>query len=91
MSGKEYIKSAVKNIERLFDDDDNEMKLNSKIILPMDPSYRPGIDITPTLDREMISRYKQLIGILRWASEIGCINILHDVSKLSLYNSQPRE
>ena len=67
------------------------MKLSSKITLPMDPIYRPEIGITPVLDVELISRYQKLIGILRWVSEIGCFDILHEVFELLYYNTELRE
>jgi len=37
------------------------------------------------LDQKLASRYMQLIGILRWAVEIGRINIFFKVSLLSQY------
>ena len=35
--------------------------------------------------------YQELIGELRWAVEIGRVDINHDVSVLSLYQSAPRD
>ena len=57
----------------------------------MDINYRPEIDITPILSPESTTRYQNLIGVLRWATELGRIDMLHEVSKLSSYNAQPRK
>ena len=35
--------------------------------------------------------YQELIGILRWATELGRADILHEVSILSQYQVSPRE
>jgi hypothetical protein len=41
------------------------------------------------LDQKLASRYMQLIGILGWAMEIGCNDILLEVSLLSQYQANP--
>lgn len=38
----------------------------------------------------MTTRYKNFICMLRWSCELGRVEILDEVSKLSSYNSQPR-
>jgi len=39
----------------------------------------------------MASRYQQLIGLLRWAVELGQIDILHEMAIMSQYLALPRE
>jgi hypothetical protein len=39
----------------------------------------------------MISRYRQLIGILRWSVEIGRLDIYLETALLSQYLASPRE
>ena len=39
----------------------------------------------------MLSRYRQLIGILRWAVELGCVDIYLETALLSHYLACPRE
>ena len=58
---------------------------------PYPASYRPEMDVTPTLDEEMTNRFQQLIGILRWSIELGRIDILTEVSCLSQHLAEPRE
>jgi hypothetical protein len=47
------------------------------------------LDSTPHCDEEHASRYRQIIGILRWAIELGRIDILTEVSLLSQYQADP--
>ena len=57
---------------------------------PYDIKYRPEIDVTNELDEKLLNRYQQLIGILRWAVEIGRIDIMTEVSCLSSHLCNPR-
>jgi len=50
---------------------------------PYPTCYKPEVDITSVLDEESTNRFQQLIGILRWAIELGRIDILAEVSFLS--------
>ena len=53
--------------------------------------YKPELDVTEELDDDMVSRFRQLIGILRWAVELGRLDIYHEVSVLSQFQALPRE
>jgi hypothetical protein len=57
----------------------------------MPKTYRPELDVSPVLGSELSGRYQQLIGILRWAVELGRVDILLEVSLLLSYLCQPRE
>ena len=89
MSGREYIKNSVKIVEK-------EMVkrtgcgFSKRFKGPMDVNYRPEVDGTQFLDTDDITIYQSYIGILRWAVELGRLDILHEVSKLSSYNASPR-
>ena len=43
------------------------------------------------LEPEEIEYFQELIGILRWATELGRVNILTEVAMLSAYQANPRE
>ena len=58
---------------------------------PFPAQYRPEVDISEALGEELQSRYLQLIGILRWAIELGRIDIITEVSVLSQHQCNPRE
>ena len=89
MSGRTYVKNAVKDLEETLAKEGE--KLNSKISMPMEAKYKPELDCSQPLEPAMITRYQELIGTLRWATELGRIDILHEVSKLSSYNASPRK
>ena len=54
-------------------------------------SYLPELNETPELEKDDIQYYQELIGVLRWATELGRVDILLEVSLLSQYQAAPRE
>jgi hypothetical protein len=70
---------------------DKRWKLPTKIHTPMVSSYVPELDGTPELEPDELQYFQELIGMLRWATEIGQVDILHEVSILSQYQASPRE
>eukprot|EP00980_Cylindrotheca_fusiformis_P014195 scaffold3727_cov54-Cylindrotheca_fusiformis.AAC.1 len=54
-------------------------------------SFVPELDGSPELDSEGTQFFQELIGILRWATELGRVDVLHEVSILSQYQAGPRE
>eukprot|EP00978_Attheya_sp_CCMP212_P004832 scaffold10628_cov48-Attheya_sp.AAC.3 len=48
-------------------------------------NFMPELDGTPELNEKDLTFYQELIGILRWATEIGRVDILLEVSLLSQY------
>ena len=88
LTSKDYVKAIINNIEiRLKQTGD---KLSSKAITPMIQDYKPELDTSDELDKHGITMYQELIGELRWAIEIGRVDILHEVSLLSSYQASPR-
>jgi hypothetical protein len=57
----------------------------------MNNNYTPELDVTVELDDEDVTFYQELIGVLRWATEIGRVEILLEVALLSQYSASPRE
>jgi hypothetical protein len=53
-------------------------------------NYRPEIDTSDECDDEQGSRYSQLIGVLRWAVELGRLDIYTEVALLSQHLALPR-
>ena len=89
-SPREYVRNAVKTVERLFNEDGKGyvLKSNAKNLFPS--GYRLELDVTDKLGDELASRYLQLIGICRCAIELGQIDIFHEVSCSSQYQASPR-
>ena len=67
------------------------MTLPTKCIIPMKSGYHPSEDTTVELSTEMMTYYQELIGILRWAVEIGRVDILLEVLLLSSHLALPRK
>ena len=55
----------------------------------MSTSYHPSEDVTREMNVEGLHTHQELIGILRWAIEIGRIAILLEVSLLSSHLALP--
>ena len=89
MSARDYVKNAVKNVEEELLKE-NHTGLKSKADRPTPAGYRPEVDVSPELNDEMANRYQQLIGVLRWACELGRVDILFEVSLLASHTAMPR-
>ena len=89
MTSVDYINAAVKNVKEALTK--KRWNLPSKVTTPMPTSYAPELDSTPELDVEDVQYYQELIGMLRWGTEIGRVDVLHEVSILSQYQASPRE
>jgi hypothetical protein len=88
MNCQHYIKEAIRCLE--VELNKSGMTLKGKPNTPMQTSYRPELDVSPLLDPDQANYYASLIGILRWAIELGRIDIYIDVSLLSSHLAQPR-
>ena len=92
MDSNKYVKAAIKIVWGLLAEDGWELKTSkSKHEGPMPINYKPELDARPHCDKEHASRYRQIIGILRWAIKLGRFDILAEVSLLSQYQANPRQ
>jgi hypothetical protein len=82
------VKNAVQNVKLLLNEEGCGLKATAKT--PFSTTYRPELDTTDELGDELLSRYLQLIGVLRWADELGRIDIYYEVSVLSQHLALPR-
>ena len=90
MSSRMYVKNAVKVVEFLIAEDNPEAKLKTTARNPFPTGYKPKLDVTPELNDELRLRFLHLIGILRWAIELGRIDIFVELSQLSQHLALPR-
>eukprot|EP00957_Ditylum_brightwellii_P084990 6462864-Ditylum_brightwellii.AAC.1 len=94
MVSKQYVKAAVETVTNLLLEDGRELKPPSAKKAhkgPLPTTYKPELDTTRELNPDNVQRYQQIIGILRWAIELGRVDILHEVSIMSQYQANPRE
>lgn len=85
----DYIKAAVANVEESLKS--KRYRLPSKATTPMVNSFIPELDGSPELEAADIQFFQELIGMLRWATEIGRVDVLFETSLLSQYQAAPRE
>ena len=92
MESHKYVTAAVDTIKGLLLESGRELKKGqgSRHYGPLPPSYRPELDATPMCDDEHASHFRQIIGIFRWAIELGRFDILTEVALLSQYQASPR-
>jgi hypothetical protein len=88
MSSQHYIHNAIKAVE--LELSKAGKTLSNTVKTPISSGYRPELDMTPLLGPEKANYYQNLIGILRWAVELGRIDIHIHVSMLSSFLSSPR-
>jgi len=88
MNCVQYVKEAIKNVE--LELNKSNYCLRGKPTTPMQVGYRPELDVSPVLGPEQANYYQSLIGILRWAVELGRIDIYIDVAMLSSHLAEPR-
>jgi hypothetical protein len=88
MSADKYLKEALHNVENMLQQEN--MRLPTKISTPLTTSYRPKLDASPLLNALQHNLYQQFIGILRWAVELGRIDIHLPVALMAQYLAQPQ-
>eukprot|EP00957_Ditylum_brightwellii_P082863 6299882-Ditylum_brightwellii.AAC.1 len=61
-----------------------------KVKNPFTSGYKPELDVMDEVGNHLFSRYAQLIGILRWAIELGQIDIALEMVFMVQYQPNPR-
>jgi len=80
---RDYVKTAVWNIEEVLSQDPIPSKLQNRVDCPLPLSYRPEVDVSPLLDPALTTRFQTGLGVLCWIVELGHVDILTEVSMLS--------
>jgi hypothetical protein len=83
----DYVQAAVATVEEGLKA--KRWKLPNKVTTPMVQSYLPELDGSPELPPDDHQFYQELIGMLRWATEIGRVDVLHETSLMSQYQASP--
>jgi hypothetical protein len=89
LSSSQYVKEAIKNVEAELAK--SNLRLPGKASTPMPLNYRPELDTSPLLTDEAVNYYQSQISILRWAVELGRIDIYIDTALLSQHLVHPRQ
>jgi hypothetical protein len=88
---RKYVYSAVQNVQDYMAALPGDHKLPKKASGPFAVGYKPELDESPELDPIRTKLYQSQIGILRCCVELGCIDIITEVSMLSTFLCLPRE
>jgi hypothetical protein len=88
MSAEKYVQASVRNVEESLAK--KGMRLPTKCYNPLPPDYRPELDTSNELKSDGVQYFQELIGILRWAIELGRVDILLETSLLSSHLVLPR-
>ena len=88
MSLEKYVRAEVKNLEERLST--NVRRLPPRCARPMSTDYQPSKDPSRKLESAGIQIYQELIRGLRWAEEIGRVDVLMEVSLLSSHLALPR-
>jgi Reverse transcriptase (RNA-dependent DNA polymerase) len=90
-SSDKYIQAAITNVEEKLKESGRELQKAKHCSAPFQSSYRPELDTTAELALEGHRYYQELIGVLRWAVELGRLDILLETALLSAFLASPRE
>ena len=85
MRSSKYVQEAIKNVKAW----EARSEIAFAMFTPIPPSYRPELDISPELDAEDANYFQSVIGVLRWAIELGHVEITTEVSMLSSHLALP--
>jgi hypothetical protein len=88
MSSEKYVKEAIQNVKQWMANRGLIFKTKASGVLPS--GYRPELDTSESCDVAEAEYFQQQIGVLRWAVEIGRIDITCEVSMLAALTAAPR-
>ena len=83
MSSDQYCKAAIDNVEKKLEK--TNKRLPTKCGDPLTSGYKPELDASAELKADGLQTYQELIGVLRWAVEIGRIDIFLETSLMSVH------
>ena len=81
MSSKKYCRAAVKNVEERLAKDGKRLPMRCGT--PMKHGYKPELDVSPELKADGLQYYQEFIGVLRWAIELGRVDLLLETEHTS--------
>jgi Reverse transcriptase (RNA-dependent DNA polymerase) len=90
MSAKTYLQRAIIEVERKWGTV-SKLFPRQHLDIPMQPGTHPELDITKYLDDDDTQLYQSYIGILRWAVELGRIDLAHSAGVMARFAAAPRQ
>jgi Reverse transcriptase (RNA-dependent DNA polymerase) len=91
MSARLYLQQAIVEVERQRGSLKSLFPQQNQLDVPIPPGSHPELDTTNFLRDDDVQLYQSYIGILRWAVELGRIDIAHVAGALARFSAAPRE
>ena len=89
LSAEKYVTASVKNDKESLAK--KGLRLPSKCFTPLPSDYSPELERSDELKSDGVQYYQEeLVGVLRWAVELGRVDILLEVALMSTYLAMPR-
>ena len=82
------MKSAVQNLEDVLTSRGH--RFPSKCNTPLSHGHEPELDTSLELKADDMTEYQELVGVLKWAVDLGRVDIDLEVSLMSSYLACPR-
>ena len=79
----DYLKAAVAIVEKSVKITTRQFP--NKVLMPMVLSYLTVLDASKELKPDNIQFFQELIGMLRWATEVGRVEVMLETSLLLKY------
>jgi hypothetical protein len=90
MSSELYLQQAIKEIEGKWGPLDKLFGNRQLLDVPMPPGAHPELDTSKFLDDDTMQLYQSYIGVLRWAVELGRIDLAHAAGVMARFSAAPR-
>jgi len=88
MGSQIHVRESIRNVEAHLAKQQRELK--SKVSQPLPINHAPELDASPLCDDEDVSEHHSRIGVLRWAVELGRVDICTKVSIMAACAANPR-
>ena len=88
MSAEKHVNASVKNVKEVLAK--KGRRLPTKCYTPLATDYRPGLETSAELKADGVQYYQELIGVLRWAVELGRVDILLETLLMLTHLALPR-
>lgn len=90
-SPTKYCGEAVSNVEAYLGKEFGGRKFSRRCTAPWPVDYESELDVSPELTPQYAQYYQSQMGVLQWIVELGRIDMITEVSRLSSHMALPRE
>ena len=88
-SSSKYVNAAVANVVSNLKSRGQDHMMPKRVATPFKGGYQPELDVSEELNVEDATYFQSQIGIMRWACELGRIDLITEVSLLASHLALP--